>query len=313
MKVTRRDLPAIQGDDVEDENTSELEIPVPGKTLERRGQWRGALVVLRGIDVGRMFLLEAGVTTLGRDREAHVHYDEKALSRHHARIVHEGGRYFIEDLDSRNGTYVDGDRITRAELRDGVRVMLSSSVVFRFNVVDEVEQRATKQLFEASTRDALTGIHNRRYFDQRLAAEVSFAHRHKGMLGLVLLDVDHFKSVNDAHGHLAGDAVLVALAQKISGVIRVEDVFGRYGGEELVILVRGIPKSGVATLAGRVRRAVEETAVVHADVTLRATVSAGIAALDECDEHATGDLLLALADERLYRAKRAGRNRVCAE
>jgi two-component system, cell cycle response regulator len=250
---------------------------------------------------------------IGRGRDVEMHYDDKGLSRRHARVFREGDRFFVEDLGSSNGTYVDGERITREELKDGTRIVLSQSVVLRFNLVDDVEERVTKQLFEASTRDALMGIYNRRYFDERLAAEVSFAHRHKGLLGLLLFDIDHFKRINDTHGHLAGDAVLQAVAKKLTALIRTEDVLARYGGEEIAIIARGVPLDGLVVLADRLRRAVHDTVTAYENLPLRVSVSIGVATISECDAHATGDLLVALADERLYKAKHAGRNQVCSD
>lgn len=319
MSVTEKrtvpEMPAVQAlefgdDEITDVNQAARLSEVAPPSQKKR---HAVLVVLRGLEAGRMHTLREGATTIGRDREADVRWDEKGLSRKHARIVLEGGQYFIEDLGSRNGTYVDGYRIQRHELHDGARIILSASVILRFNLVDEIEERVAKQLFEASTRDALMGIYNRRYFDERLAAEVAYAHRHAGFLGLLLFDVDHFKRVNDTHGHPAGDRLLAGIAKKVGAVIRTEDVLARYGGEELVIIARGVPSSGLVVLGERIRRAVAELALDHEGVTFGATVSVGIATLEECDAHATGDLLVALADERLYRAKQTGRNRVSAE
>ena len=199
------------------------------------------------------------------------------------------------------------------ELEDGARIILTANVVMRFNLVDEIEERVTKALFEASTRDALTGLYNRRYLDERLAAEVSYAHRHKEMLGFLMFDLDHFKSVNDTYGHPVGDAVLQAVGTRLLALVRAEDVVARYGGEEIALLVRGVASEGLVTLAERVRRAVSELLVAFDGGSVKVTVSVGVANLGECDEHATGDLLVALADERLYRAKAGGRNRVCTE
>jgi diguanylate cyclase (GGDEF)-like protein len=232
----------------------------------------------------------------------------------HARITRTSqNHYTIEDLSSRNGTYVDGERIQKVELQDASRIILSANVVLRFNLVDEIEERVTKQLFEASTRDALTGLYNRRYLDERLAAEVSFAHRHKDQLGFLLCDLDHFKKVNDEHGHLVGDAVLASVGELLGKLVRAEDVVARYGGEEIAILVRGVGVDGLVVLGERVRRAVSELLIAFDGGSVRVTASVGVASLKECDEHATGDLLIALADERLYRAKTQGRNRVSAE
>jgi len=314
-RVTAVDMPSLQSLDFDDDETTDVNHRVRDSEISppMEKNRRGVLVVLRGPEVGRMHGLGDAGTTIGRDKTADIRWDDKGLSRKHARIVCDGGAWVIEDLGSQNGTWVDGRRIDRSELRDGSRIALCAGVVVRFNLVDEIEERVARQLFEASTRDALMGIYNRRYFDERLAAEVSFAHRHKGWLGLLLFDVDHFKRVNDTHGHQAGDVLLAGIARKVITAIRAEDVLARYGGEELVIIVRGVPKPGLEVLGERIRRAVAEAQFEHEGTKVSATISIGIATLEECDAHATGDLLVALADERLYRAKQTGRNRVCTE
>jgi diguanylate cyclase (GGDEF)-like protein len=129
---------------------------------------------------------------------------------------------------------------------------------------------------------------------------------------VVLFDLDHFKKVNDTHGHLAGDVVLRVVAAQVQRTIRTEDVLARYGGEEFVLLVRGIPHRNVAHFGERVRKAVDRLTVPWENIQLKATISVGVASLSELDATATGEILLHRADERLYRAKSAGRNRVIA-
>jgi diguanylate cyclase (GGDEF)-like protein len=311
MPVTVSDMPAVHSLDFDDDEVTDVTLRPRDSDVVDKPR-RGALTVLRGLEVGRMVLLGAS-SLIGRDRKADVHIDDKGLSRAHARIELSGNRYFIEDLGSRNGTYVNGVRVQRTELHDGARIAVSQAIVLRFDLVDEIEENVTKLLFEASTRDALTGIYNRRFLDERLAAEVSFAHRHKGELGFLLFDIDHFKKVNDTHGHLAGDAVLQAVAGRMASLVRAEDIVARYGGEEIALIARGIPLDGLRVLAERVRRVIADVSTAYEDKAIRVTVSVGVASLQECDAHATGDLLIALADERLYRAKSGGRNRVCAE
>ncbi len=319
-KATRRDLPAaglsMQGelDEDEEDSTDTLQVPVESFVQKPEPKARrGALVVLRGIETGRMVLLKDAVTVIGRGKDVGFRYEDTGLSREHARIVQGGQHHFLEDMDSRNGTFLDGERVKRAPLQDGARIVLSQNVVLRFNLVDEVDERVGQQLYDASTRDALTSLYNRRYFDERLASEVAYAHRHEALLGLVMIDIDHFKKINDSHGHLAGDAMLQHVSKKMAALLRAEDVLARYGGEELVIIARGVPREGLRVLAERMRRALHDTSVPYQSHALRVTISAGVATLDECDAHATGDLLVALADERLYRAKREGRDRVCSE
>jgi diguanylate cyclase (GGDEF)-like protein len=186
------------------------------------------------------------------------------------------------------------------------------NVVLRFALVDSTEEGLARQLYEASTRDSLTRAFNRRHFGERLASEVAYAVRHESHVGVLLMDIDHFKRVNDTHGHLAGDFVLRVVAAQIARTIRLEDTFARYGGEEFVILCRGIDETRLGAFGERIRRAVEKIPLMWESQELRVTISIGVSTLDQLDgDRATGETMLALADERLYTAKRLGRNRVC--
>jgi diguanylate cyclase (GGDEF)-like protein len=271
------------------------------------------LFIMSGLDAGRLIALEATETLIGRDKDVHVQLSEAAMSRKHARIVRNGERFVLEDLKSRNGTFVNGNRIEQRELQVGDHLSVGPNVTLRFGIIDQAEAEIGRQLFEASTRDTLTQAYNRKYLNERLAAELSFAHRHGGHLGIAMLDVDHFKRVNDTHGHAAGDTVLRTIARRVARLVRTEDVFARYGGEEFVVLARGIDLEGMRTLAERVRRTVADGVVEHVEpglppLTMRVTVSLGVAEIEECGANVAPSAFLALADRRLYRAKEAGRN-----
>jgi two-component system cell cycle response regulator len=273
---------------------------------------RALLTVLTGLNVGQVFTLDRNEVVIGRGRTADVQIDDTGISRRHARIVRtEEGRHVLEDLGSTNGVFVNGRRVERMDLSDGDRVQVGPTLVLRFGVLAADEEALARQLYEGSTRDGLTRIYNRRYASERLAAEVAHGHRHGTRLSLILFDLDHFKRVNDSAGHQAGDAVLRVVAAQVQKVIRAEDVLARYGGEEFVVLVRGIEHKNVCVLADRIRVAVERLSIPWESRTLKATVSLGVASLPECGPKATAEALLALADDRLYRAKAAGRNRVC--
>ena len=168
-----------------------------------------------------------------------------------------------------------------------------------------------RQLFESSVRDVLTGAYNRQYMSERIATEIAYAVRHRTNLSVILFDLDHFKRVNDTHGHPAGDAVLKYVAAVVSSRLRAEDVFARYGGEEFVVLLRGIDLAGAARAAERLRGAVAGGATTCDGTLIPITLSAGCASLG-CAPVCSGDALLAVADRRLYGAKHAGRNRVVA-
>jgi diguanylate cyclase (GGDEF)-like protein len=274
---------------------------------------RALLTVLTGLNAGQVFTLDSDETTIGRGREAQIRVEDVGISRTHSRILRTmDGKFHLEDLSSTNGTFVGGRRIERSELQTGDRLQIGPNVVLRFAILDEAEEQLAHQLYEASTKDALTKAYNRKYFIERLAAEIAYAQRHLSPLSVVLFDLDHFKKVNDTYGHLAGDVVLRVVAAQVQRTIRTEDVLARYGGEEFVLLVRGIPHHNVAHFGERVRKAVDRLTVPWETYQLKATISVGVASISELDANATGEILLHRADERLYRAKSAGRNRVIA-
>ena len=296
--------------------TTEFAVPVlpPRRSSNAPSRQVPVLFILSGLDAGRLIPLEESETVIGREKGVHVQLSEAAMSRQHARIVRTGERFVLEDLKSRNGTFVNGSRIEgQRELAVGDHLSVGPNVTLRFGIIDQAEAELGQQLFQASTRDTLTQAYNRKYLNERLAAELSFAHRHGGHLGIAMLDVDHFKRVNDAHGHAAGDTVLRTVARRVARLVRTEDVFARYGGEEFVVLARGIDLEGMRSLAERVRRTVADGVVEHAEpglptLTMRVTVSLGVAEIEECGTTVAPAAFLALADRRLYRAKEAGRN-----
>lgn len=162
-----------------------------------------------------------------------------------------------------------------------------------------------------SITDALTGLKNRRYFDQRMSEEVALSLRHKLPLSLMLLDVDHFKKINDTYGHQIGDDVLSSLAKLISGMVRDSDIVARYGGEEIAIITPRTSKEEAALLAERLRDLIEKTTVAMVGTTqevVQVTVSLGICSLSPVITDK--DALIEESDQALYLAKKYGRNRV---
>src|SRR5688572_10544252 len=224
---------------------------------EPAGELRSGGVLLRTDrrGCGQLIAL-AEKLRLGRAWEADARIEDDSVSRLHAEITSEHGAFFISDLGSANGTFVDGQRVTNGELRDGSVVQLGSRVTFRFSVVQEDEQRALSSLQNLGHHDPLTGVYNRRHLEQHLAAELAFAERHESSISVILIDLDHFKRINDEHGHLTGDVVLERVAGVVASQIRTEDMLARYGGEEFIIVLRETPLAGAEILAERIRRAV---------------------------------------------------------
>ena len=173
----------------------------------------------------------------------------------------------------------------------------------------ELEQEH-RQLQERSLRDRLTGLFNRAYFDETLAREVSHAGRSASTVGVLFADVDHFKQVNDAHGHGFGDEVLRGVAEAFRRVLRRSDVAARWGGEEFVVMIPQPSEGGLAAVAERLRAAVEQAEFTHGGRRVPITASFGAALAVPAADSDDGDRLVRTADEAMYAAKRDGRNRV---
>jgi diguanylate cyclase (GGDEF)-like protein len=269
------------------------------------------LLVLSGCAAGQMHRLANERTTIGRSPTADVVLPDDGLSRLHAAIERREADFVIRDLGSTNGTYCNGPPIVEHMLANGDKIRVGNSTLLKFTLADAMEESFQRQLYEAALRDALTNSFNRKYFLERLKSEFAFAIRHSAPLSLLLFDVDHFKRINDTHGHLAGDKMLAELAVVISGSIRHEDVLARYGGEEFGVICRGTALAGARTFAERVRRLVDMHTFSFNGVAIKVTVSVGVATVHERMRDAME--LVVAADDLLYEAKRCGRNRVvCA-
>ncbi len=292
----RSTIPALQSNDSND-----------GSGINNRP----CLVVLEGVNQGRVFPLNDGDNLLGRDDGADVRFTDEGVSRRHALITCEpGGAYSaINDLASSNGTTVNDEAVTQTiGLKPGDKVMLGAHTILRFSMGDEIEARYAEAMYQAVLKDGLTGVFNRRYFDDCLMREVSLTLRHATPLALIMVDIDHFKSINDNYEHRCGDAVLKQLAALLERIVRTEDVVARYGGEEFAVICRETTERQGAVLAERLRRDIQEYRFAFEEHALRVTISLGVAQLEP--EGLTCEALISAADLALIEAKEQGRNRV---
>jgi diguanylate cyclase (GGDEF)-like protein len=272
---------------------------------------RGTLTVLTGCDAGRIVVVGRKGLVIGRAPDAGLIVEDDAVSRHHARVdCAEDGSFTIEDLRSKNGTFVGANRVGRSPLVTGDQVQLGRELRLRFRTIDAGEEALYRTLYESSVHDGLTRAFNRRHFSDRLFVEVAYARRTNTDLAVLMIDVDRLKEVNDTYGHLAGDRALCGIVAVIASSIRVEDLLARYGGDELAIIAPGTDHEEATRLAERARRAVEGLQLAAGGHDVRVSVSIGVASLRELELSAEQVDLLSLADERLYGAKRAGRNSV---
>ncbi len=228
--------------------------------------------------------------------------------------------YIQRYISSREAHIIGKPREVIARRKDGTSFPVELFVTARqsgehwqfIGVLHDISKRKAMEakLTALATTDGLTGIHNRAYFNEQLHEAFKRAKRYQSHhLSLLLLDADHFKSVNDNHGHPAGDAVLVAIAQKAQECARETDIVARYGGEEFVIILPDTDGSDALKLGERLRRSIETMQVNHEGQSISRTISVGIACLrdTELDDE---DTLLTQADQALYQAKESGRNKV---
>ena len=283
------------------------------RRLEGEGRRQPCFVILGGLDVGGVADIPKGGMSIGRDPGCDLVLKDDGISRVHARVrLRDPESIVIEDRNSTNGTFVAGERVESAVLREGDKVLLGRRTILKFALQDELEESLQRSLFESMARDGLTGAFNRKHFDRKIASDLSFALRHRLPLTLLMLDVDHFKSVNDTYGHPTGDHVLVTLTRAIQEMIRNEDTLARYGGEEFGVIAQGTPPAGGSALAERIRDRIEReplTSLDESPTPFTVTVSIGAATLP-AGGSGTPEALVSAADRNLYRAKEAGRNRV---
>jgi two-component system, cell cycle response regulator len=290
-----------------DERTQIFEAPAaPTEGVKRD---RAYLVVLAGASLGEMYKVDGDKTIIGRGQKAQVRLLDDGISREHAQVVVEGNKIYLQDLGSTNGTFCNGMKVDRRELADGDKILVGSTTILKFTYHDNLDEIFQKQMYESALRDGLTKAFNKKYFTDRLESELTFSLRHGSPLVLVMFDIDHFKKVNDTHGHQAGDLVLSEISTLLTAALRAEDVFARYGGEEFAVICRGTDVAQAQIVGERMRKAVEKHRFVHEGTQIPITISVGIAALpDPAVKDATD--LVARADKALYQSKHGGRNRV---
>ena len=277
------------------------------------------LVVIYGDDLGKRYTLVHKTTVIGRSESANIELDDDAVSRNHALIVDAGDHVMLKDLDSTNGTYMNDARVSEVHLKEGDLFKIGGTI-FKFLTGANIEASYYEELYRLNTVDNLTSVYNRRFALEQLDREMSRSLRYGRSLAVVMVDVDHFKSVNDNFGHLTGDAVLKQIATRLRSCLRRDDLVGRYGGEEFIIVSPESSRSEAIALANRVREAVSENPCLFDGKSVDVTVSAGVADMEEYlakyhggtvphDGFESGRLV-ALADGRLLEAKSNGRDQV---
>lgn len=288
---------------------------------QRRGELRPALVFLRGELLAVPIPLEREQVTLGRALDADVRINDARASRLHARITAERDeatgetRYWLRDLESTNGTILNGERVERAVLQDGDKFEIGDHLI-RFEMLDEIDREFQQQIHRLLVHDDLTGLLTSKSFFSELRREAARAQSENMPFCVLMMDIDHFKEVNDTYGHLAGSDTLEEVGAVIKRSLRAGDVGARFGGEEFAAFMLDADYSQGLIAAERVRTAIEKhefPAVRRGSEdeprTHHITISIGVASYPEDGRDPIQ--LVEMADSALYRAKRNGRNQVC--
>jgi diguanylate cyclase (GGDEF)-like protein len=258
--------------------------------------------------LGKRFVLDGSPFKVGRGAENHIVLEGDSVSRRHAHFEQRGAVWYAVDDNSTNGTYVNDDQIAREiALGNGDRIKVGPTI-FKYLSGQDVEAQYHEEIYRMTIIDGLTQAHVKRYLLEALEKEIIRARRHARELSFMMFDIDHFKKINDYHGHLAGDFVLKELARIVQGRIRRDEVFARYGGEEFAIVLPETNLEGARALAEGLREKVESSRFVFQNESIKVTISIGVAQLSD-DDKSNLDLIKR-ADQKLYEAKRSGRNKV---
>ena len=264
------------------------------------------LVIISGDRIGSHYALHPGSLRVGRAEACDITVVDHAASRLHCQFETRPDQTRVRDLGSTNGTRVNEQRVDLRVLEDGDIIGVGSTLL-KYLAGSNREAAYFEEVHRLMMTDPLTGAMNRRSFDADLARCWYDARRYDRPFSLLLLDIDHFKRVNDTYGHQAGDRVLARLGALVADMKRFSDRFCRYGGEEFALLLPQTSLSNAVILAERIRARVEATRFEHEERAIPVTISIGAAEVAEpLDSH---EDLVKLADERLYEAKRGGRNR----
>ncbi len=308
------------------------------------------LLLLDGGKVAKQVRLGDGRCVIGRGEDTDLTLSGKEISRHHAAVLYRDERYVIEDLNSTNGTFVNGKKADCTVLGHGDEITIGDhTIVFddgtsslfnidetevarsggetaiisdkfaklgrkigsdslrnEFSEIESFVRKSRKRLATLAHADKLTGLYNRQYFDEVALDQVEKMRSLHRPLSILFIDIDHFKKINDEHGHVFGDEVLRAVAWLIQKACRKTDIVARYGGEEIVVLLPNTADPDARRIAEEIRTIIESQ--TQHKMNIRVTVSIGVAVFpnDGSDLRA----LIECADKALYRAKDAGRNRV---
>lgn len=271
-----------------------------------KAKYRPVLVVISGDSMGKRVTVEGNVL-VGRDPEAELVLPDTSVSWHHATIEDRGDSHVVVDMGSTNGTTVNGEKLDESPLQHGDKICFGSSLV-RFEVQDAADQAYDEMVARLINIDDLSGLYTRRRFDTELGQMLQVAAGRDGRVGMLVMDLDGVKKINDTHGHSFGAHVIGESGHVIGDAIQGRGIACRFGGDEYIAAIRDADLTAASAVGEEIRRAIAEHHFEKDGITLRPGISVGVSAFPESARDAQG--LFQRADEALYRAKAAGKNRV---
>ena len=274
------------------------------------------LIVLSGPFPGALIRLERGGVRIGRAEDNTVRFNEGSISRHHALLsVDKRDQPWLTDLGSTNGTHLNdapSPQGTPILLRPGDRLRFGRELTVKLAELGPSEVEFHRSLYEHSIRDGLTGLHIRAYFLDQLPTLISHGPAVGKSPAVLMIDLDHFKRVNDTFGHSAGDAVLRMAAVVLLDSTRHDDLVGLFGGEEFVVALPVPAVKHAMLVAERIRQSFAACETTHNGQTLQVTASIGVAYAPPAAPR-SALVLVEEADRQMYQAKAAGRNQVACQ
>ena len=271
-------------------------------------RWKSCIII-EGDQIGKIFNLIKQHNIIGRVEDADICLDSPTVSRKHAEIRFDNRNgIFIKDLNSSNGTYVNGKKITETDLQEGD---IFSIGIYKLKVASLSKHDTIffQRMMDNAEKDSLTGMYNKGFITRFLDSATTQSGHVKKLVSIAMVDIDHFKSINDTFGHIAGDAVLKDIAAVFCTYLRSADKYGRFGGEEFLIIFDRTSLHDAQIISERIRKMVMEHKTVYENHAITVTISIGLASNENSQIH-DAESLIKLADEKLYVAKKNGRNQV---
>jgi diguanylate cyclase (GGDEF)-like protein len=296
----------------DDDNKTQVTCVQATEKVEKKSK-DGYLVIMYPSTIGlgrRVIIPQFSDIFVGRHPDCALQINDDSVSRKHAQIINMDASFIIKDLGSTNGTYVNDIPVRgNFELVNGDRIRIGG-VLLKFLSGNDYEATYHDAVYKLTIIDALTEAYNKRYLLDFLEREIERSKRNVTPLSLVMIDIDFFKKLNDNYGHLLGDLVLREVSQRIKSTVRKNEIFARYGGEEFTLLLPETNIEGAIGFAERARVLVGGKDFEAESNFIKVTISLGVHCFEPPGD-ITAEQIIGLADNKLYEAKRSGRNKVC--